>query len=562
MFAAQPELKGRPVVLYSDARWNARSPGLHVFACSRLAVQQGVEAGITLAEARGLFEVPGSSEDDRATNGRPRSNKTPCFLEHEPQADGNFLERLAVDCQRFSPHVGLGESHWVTTRLVKLSQSRSSSSQKSSSHLTPPQYSDTLLLDITGCAHLFRGEKELAHEVIGRLDQQGFRVETAIADTIGAAWAMAHFPPEAPSHRRAHSKNTGSAEEADQRTRIVPPNAQREFLDRLPITALRLELNLLQTLGELDLSTIGQLYDLPRSSLPSRFGKQMTLRLDQALGAVLEPIVPVRPKPRFETSCTWMHPLRNRDALSVVLRQQMTLLVDQLRHHRDGIQRLEVQLDGGEFGNVQFSVGFVRPTDSPDYLSEMTEARLELQNIPREVIGLRLHATATSPLAVRQTGLFNDSDVVDEKQFWQLIDRFSARLGEQAVLVADLNPDAQPEYAFRWRPVTQQASSSSPNRESSQVFAPFFAARPLWLKRRPQPIVVTATVSGGPPIRFRWEGRDYVVLRSWGPERIDTGWWRARPVQREYFRVETDGGQQLWLFRQIATGKWFLQGVF
>jgi protein ImuB len=53
----------------------------------------------------------------------------------------------------------------------------------------------------------------------------------------------------------------------------------------------------------------------------------------------------------------------------------------------------------------------------------------------------------------------------------------------------------------------------------------------------------------------------YTISRSWGPERIQTGWWRGAYIRRDYYRVETDGGERFWLFR-AAGGKWLLHGVF
>jgi hypothetical protein len=88
------------------------------------------------------------------------------------------------------------------------------------------------------------------------------------------------------------------------------------------------------------------------------------------------------------------------------------------------------------------------------------------------------------------------------------------------------------------------------------------AARPLCLKPRPVPIEVISVVPDGPPVRFRWHGGEHVIENSWGPERIETGWWRGPHVKRDYYRVETAAGQRFWLFRQTGTGKWFLHGTF
>ncbi|RIK76587.1 MAG: nucleotidyltransferase, partial [Planctomycetota bacterium] len=66
----------------------------------------------------------------------------------------------------------------------------------------------------------------------------------------------------------------------------------------------------------------------------------------------------------------------------------------------------------------------------------------------------------------------------------------------------------------------------------------------------------------GPPIQFRRGGRQHTIARHWGPERIETGWWRSQSVWRDYFRVETTEGERYWLYRRRQDGRWFLHGVF
>ncbi len=52
------------------------------------------------------------------------------------------------------------------------------------------------------------------------------------------------------------------------------------------------------------------------------------------------------------------------------------------------------------------------------------------------------------------------------------------------------------------------------------------------------------------------------IVRSWGPERIETGWWRGLTVCRDYWRVETETGQQFWIFQDLRNKNWFLHGQF
>jgi protein ImuB len=85
--------------------------------------------------------------------------------------------------------------------------------------------------------------------------------------------------------------------------------------------------------------------------------------------------------------------------------------------------------------------------------------------------------------------------------------------------------------------------------------------RPLRLSG-PQPIEVISIVPDGPPLSFRWERREHRIAHYWGPERIETGWWRAGSARRDYYRVETTTGQRLWIFRRLRDGDWFFHGQF
>ena len=56
---------------------------------------------------------------------------------------------------------------------------------------------DGLFLDITGCSHLFGGEQALVADMLRRFPEQGIEARAAVADTAGAAWAVARFHGDA-----------------------------------------------------------------------------------------------------------------------------------------------------------------------------------------------------------------------------------------------------------------------------------------------------------------------------------------------------------------------------
>ena len=84
------------------------------------------------------------------------------------------------------------------------------------------------------------------------------------------------------------------------------------------------------------------------------------------------------------------------------------------------------------------------------------------------------------------------------------------------------------------------------------------AARPLRLFERPEPIEAIAQVPDGPPVRFSWRHTTHQVVHVEGPERIAMEWWRddrGNKLTRDYFRVESEAGARVWLYREGLYGR-------
>jgi protein ImuB len=181
-----------------------------------------------------------------------------------------------------------------------------------------------------------------------------------------------------------------------------------------------------------------------------------------------------------------------------------------------------------------------------------------------------------------------------------LIDRLSARLGESRVLKCVEQDTHVPEHACVTVPAAEaeEFGYSPAKRKSERASAPstmlrmvqleswrargagprfagedhaidtLAAVRPVKLFERPELIQAIAEVPDGPPVSFRWRRMSHTVARVEGPERIALPWWRDgenRPLTRDYFRVETDDGARLWvyrdgLYRETIGPRWFLHG--
>jgi protein ImuB len=205
--------------------------------------------------------------------------------------------------------------------------------------------------------------------------------------------------------------------------------------------------------------------------------------------------------------------------------------------------------------------------------------QLENLQVPEPIGRMEVSAPVTARLTVRQHDLFGDDAQAEYRELVHLINRLSSRLGAEAVVRSQLRGSAQPERGCRYvplagqkhmpanqlsHPTTFRASNTSAlqklkiGRLTSDQSLP----RPLLLYEPPRPIELVSVAPDGPP-QCVWLGRRRQnVTQHWGPERIETGWWRGPPMRRDYYRIETETGSRLWVFRRLQDGRWFLHGEF
>ncbi len=402
-----------------------------------------------------------------------------------------------------------------------------------------------LILDTTGADHLMGGEAEMLEEMESRLSLLGLSAQLAVAPTWGAAWALARYGPV-----RARC---GAEEIAD-------------MLAPLPVAALRLDRETRLLLHRLGLRTIGALLQVPRLSLTRRFARAALpanplLRLDQATGALAEPVASPAPPPRIRAVARLAEPIMDPSAhlegLCADICTQLAQAGLGCRH-----LRLCVYHTDGEVSHVEAATA--APTREAAHLCRLFEGRLERINPGYGFDLITLEAGRTEPLELTQTRL--DGAAEADLQLPRLIDRLSARLGARAVTRPALRQSHVPERAQ-----TALAALASPPEatEISEAAPP--RERPLRLLRPPEEVRVLYAVPEGPPVQFIWRRQSLRVTRYAGPERIAPEWWRDRPGTRlrDYFKVEDQGGRRLWLYREGlhddgrgGAPRWFVHGMF
>jgi protein ImuB len=414
---------------------------------------------------------------------------------------------------------------------------------------------DGIWLDLTGAVPLFPSEAALAADLLGRLRQRGFACRAAIADTPGAAWALA--------------RHGMGAEGADMMAVIAPPGGQRLALATLPVTALRLAPELVQELRRLGLRRIEQLYRLPRAPLAPRFGTIVAERLDQALGLIQEPISPRRPPAPRQVRQACAEPLISAEALTQATRNLIEALCRQLAAEGLGARRLSLSCYRVDCRVERVRIGTSRPSRDPAHLLRLIAPEIATIAPELGIELLRLEALEVERLGPEQLDLtgtpaVSDPRLAGDARLAPLIDRLANRLGADQVLRLAPVASHVPERACCAVPALAAPPLLGRWPETGRP-------RPLRLLMPPDPIEVMAPVPDDPPLTFRWHRILHRVVHAEGPERIAAEWWRDPAVTeddiRDYYRVEDASGSRFWLYRRgfyrpEASPRWFLHGFF
>jgi protein ImuB len=467
-----------------------------IAAVDAIAAQAGLYPGMPVAQAQAL--VPDLT-----------------VLEARPEDDTAALRRLAGWCLRYAPLTAAAP---------------------------PDGPGGEVWIDVTGSTHLHGGETRLLRDLVSRLLAQGFSARAAVADTPGAAHALARF--------------------GGQEVTVVPAMGQEAALSRLPLAALRLPAETLDGLRLMGIEQIGALAALPRAPLVRRFGALVTTRLDQAFGHVAEAIEPAFPPDLIQSRLTFMEPLLTAEAFATVIDRLALKVCADMERAGGGARRLDLLFERID-GTIQaIRIGTARASRDARHLGRLLKERIERVDPGLGVEAMRLVVPRVDALVPMQTAARLTAADVEEPDIAPLLDRLSNRLGV--------------EHVYRMAPVDSAVPERSVRRVQAQEKVgatwPADLPRPVRLLDPPQEVEAMALLPDQPPMAFTWRRVRHRVRRADGPERIAGEWWKrggeTRSV-RDYFRVEDEDGQRYWLFRRgdgetAVSGdlRWFLHGFF
>ena len=541
---------------------------LRIAATDARAARLGLRPGITLADARARIPVLDVAEDDAA-------------------ADARFLNRLAQVCHDFTPAVALH----------------------------PP---DGVVLDITGCAHLFGGEAGLRDQACARLESFGLRPSATRTDTQTACAQTRRLGQALRATRQSTARRTvlgratldpiytdcdslrvanalslrasvaGTPEAAWAfarfgRIAIVPAGADEAHARQLPVAALCVAHAIVAALSRAGLKTLGALADRSPAALAARFGGDLVVQLRRTLGLEKAPLEQLRLRPPIAVLRQFPEPLLHTEVIEDVLARLIETTVGIMEQRGVGGRRFRASFFHADGAARHLLVETGRPSRDARSILRLFHERLEtLADALDPGFGfdaIELAVPRTGPLDAVQTAL--DGRTVEADAVTDLVDRLVARMGSQRVLRFEPrdthDPDREGQLLAARQDAAQDAAASParppgliPERFSAQWPTPETGeppARPLQLFDPPQPIEALADVPDGPPLRFRWRRVLHEIARAEGPERIAPEWWRSvaglqsattdagsSMRTRDYYRIEDRAGRRFWVFRLGSHG--------
>jgi protein ImuB len=481
----QPGLKKLPFVL------RAPSHGKMIIAATNaVAEMKGISRGMTLADARAI--VPDLE-----------------VLDDKPDLTEKLLNRIAEWCIRFTPAVAI-------------------------------DLPDGLLLDATGCSHLWGGDTSYIEDIIKKLQIRGYDVRAAMAETIGVAWGVARF-----------GNSTRSSSDF-----VIANGMHVDALLCLPPEALRLESDTIDRLHKLGLHHVRQFIRMPRPSLRRRFGQHFLMRLDTALGQQIETIEPIQPVEPYQERLPCLEPIVTATGIEYALRQLLETLCLRLRQEQKGLRTAVFKGYRVDGKIEQIDIGTNRPSHNVNHLFKLFEIKLSSIEPALGIELFILEAPKVEEHLPAQEKMWEGSGGLEDMRLSELLDRLASKLGSNVIHRYLPDEHYWPERSIKAAASFQEKSAAWRDDK----------LRPLQLLRIPEHIEVTAPIPDYPPMLFRYKGKVHQIVKADGPERIEQEWWLQQGQHRDYYRVEDETGFRYWLFRlghyHDKTFQWFIHGFF
>lgn len=476
----QPALKNLAFVMVITERGRRI-----VRAANVLAKEKGIHENMVLADCKALF---------------PELT----VLDYDEDEPKKLLTALAEWCIRYSPFVSI-------------------------------ELPDVLILDVSGCTHLWGGEDNYLNDIHKKFTEFGYSIRSAVADTIATAWAVCHF---------------GTS------VNIIKSGKEFDILSSLPPEALRLDQTVLDKLNKLGLNTIGSFIRMPTAALRRRFGQKILQRIAQALGGELEITEPLQPLVPFQVRLPSLEPICTAEGIEIAIKELLQLLCERLQKEMKGLRKCMLTCYRIDGMIVKTEIGTSKASRNTLHLFKLFENKISEIEPDLGIELFVMDASVVEELHSSQDVLWTVSGK-EESAIAELLDRLAGKTGVKAIHRFLPAEHYWPERSFK-EAVSLTEKSSTEWRTD--------LPRPLHILPVPELIEVSVPIPDYPPLLFRYKNILHHVKKADGPERIEQEWWLQQGQYRDYYCLEDEQGARYWLFRSgdynSGNVKWFMHGFF
>ena len=323
------------------------------------------------------------------------------IVPHDPVLDHAWLDRLAQGCARYTPLVALDAP-------------------------------DGLILDITGCSHLFEGEAGLIDDIDRRLTRLGMTLRPALGPTADAARALARY-----------------------QTRPAPDEASA--IRRLPVAALELEAEAATALVRAGLKTIGDLAARPTANIAARFGADAATALRRLLGDAPSPLDPRTTPPPVVAERRFAEPVASMPHATQILTELVGEAIADLGERGKGGRHFRATFFRSDGLARSIAVETGHPTRDNGLVMRLFAERMDALRDPLDPgFGfdmMRLAVPRLEALAATQLKLEGGAvrAATEGAAMAELVDRLATRIGRGGVrkfVAADTHIPEQAQLAL------------------------------------------------------------------------------------------------------------------
>ncbi|HEY9784066.1 MAG TPA: DNA polymerase Y family protein [Candidatus Obscuribacterales bacterium] len=386
------------------------------------------------------------------------------------------------------------------------------------------------ILDAQGLAHM-GGESKFCHEVLKTISRLGYlEGHIGVADSAFAA--------------------TMATRLKKRRWYVVPPGKDAPFMVQMPVKYLPLDIESVQILQDLGVTTIGKFAQLPASSVAERFGEAGRKAHDLALGLdKRQPVLPVVER-QFQCSMEIGGPIEALNEALFILKSLLDRITTELKREGFDAEELTASFFNDRDLIDERLIKLIRPSNSAKFLLEVVRLSLETKQLPREFTGVRIVVSrfckesweqrkiGSLQSGDRENDLFSESSML-------LLQRLTTRLGEDKVVC----PQASDQYALShsgfWLPVIDshgRSVRSNISHGTTPVDVQYILDKlghrgllaSLAIKLPKEPIPVLVEIQDKQPVSLAYGGHWYRITMITSAECLSGQWWES-PMRKSYY---------------------------